>query len=262
MKQRAIIALVDDLATRATIESAAGELGCALEFAPQRDDVIAYLADRQPALLLVDLRAAGWEPWVTRVKTSPATRKMPLVAVGPRTDAGLLQRALRAGADAALSDAAFETDAAGAIRAHIRADDGAELQRQSQLPLPELALRGVREFNAGEYFEQHETFEHVWRAEPGPVRALYQGMLQIGVAYYQIRRGNHEGARKIFLRARQHLAALPDVCQGVDVARLRDDAAAAMAELDRLGPARVAEFDRALFKPIALVGQSQSSQQS
>ena len=75
-----------------------------------------------------------------------------------------------------------------------------------------------QQFNAGEYFEQHVSFEHAWRAEPGPVRQLYQGLLLIGVAFLQIQRRNEAGARKTFQRARQYLVALPDVCQGVDVA--------------------------------------------
>lgn len=262
MKQRAIIALVDDLLFQAPIESAAAALGYAVAFAPPQPDVVAYLAERQPDLLIVDLRAANSERWIAAAKSSPATRKMPILAFGSHVDADRMQRAKALGADAAVSDGAFKADVAGLIRAHARPDESEALLRQSQSPLPALALKGVHEFNAGEFYEQHETFEHVWRAEPGPVRALYQGMLQVGVAYYQIQRGNYEGARKIFLRARQYLAVLPEVCQGVHVARLRADAAAALAELERLGPARVAEFDPALFRPIVLVEPPQSSQSS
>ena len=57
-----------------------------------------------------------------------------------------------------------------------------------------LALKGVEEFNRGEFFEQHETLEMEWRAESRPVRQLYQGILQVGLACYQIERGNWPGA--------------------------------------------------------------------
>ncbi len=61
-----------------------------------------------------------------------------------------------------------------------------------ELPPPQL-LKGVEQFNRGEYFEQHETLELLWRAETRPVRQLYQGILQIGVAFYHLQRCNYHG---------------------------------------------------------------------
>jgi len=117
-------------------------------------------------------------------------------------------------------------------------------------PLPPAALAGIRLFNAGEYFEAHEQLEAAWRAEPGPIRNLYQGILQIAVAYLHITRDNYQGAIKVYGRALKWLDKLPDVCQGVDVAQLKRDAADVFAEVQRLGPQRLAAFDRSLFKPI------------
>ncbi len=88
----------------------------------------------------------------------------------------------------------------------------------------------------------------------GPVRDLYRAILQVAIAYYQIERGNYWGAHKLFLRVLQWFAPLPDRCQGIDVARLRADAAAARAHLEALGPERIAEFDRSLFKPVVYEG--------
>jgi predicted metal-dependent hydrolase len=79
---------------------------------------------------------------------------------------------------------------------------------------------------------------------------MYQGVLQIGVAYYQIQRQNYTGALRMFQRAWQYLDALPDICQGVNIAQFRADAHAAQAELERLGPQRIANFSLVFFKPI------------
>ncbi|MCL4507560.1 MAG: DUF309 domain-containing protein [Chloroflexi bacterium] len=128
-----------------------------------------------------------------------------------------------------------------------------ELLRQSQLPPSDLLIKGIREFNAGAYFEQHETLETAWRNENGPIRRLYQGILQIGVAFYQIQRSNYAGAIRMFQRASQYLDDLPAVCQGVNVAELRTNAAKARAELERLGPDRIGAFNQVLFKPIQIV---------
>ena len=38
-------------------------------------------------------------------------------------------------------------------------------------------LKGVAEFNRGEFFECHESLEELWLAEERPIRSLYQGIL-------------------------------------------------------------------------------------
>ncbi|WP_352429170.1 DUF429 domain-containing protein [Thermoflexus sp.] len=110
-------------------------------------------------------------------------------------------------------------------------------------PLPEEVRRGLEQFNAGEYFEQHETLERAWRAEARPVRRIYQGILQIGVACYQIQRGNHAGAVKMLRRGLAHLEGAPDRCQGIDVARLRADARQWLRRLEEAGPEGLAGLD-------------------
>ena len=131
-----------------------------------------------------------------------------------------------------------------------------ELLRQSQLPPTELLIKGIAEFNAGAYFKQHETLETAWRNEPGPIRQLYQGILQVGVAYYQIQRMNYVGAMKMFFRAARFLDILPDVCVTVDISRLRLDAATARTELERLGPGRIGEFKPMLLRPIQTLNET------
>jgi predicted metal-dependent hydrolase len=117
-------------------------------------------------------------------------------------------------------------------------------------PLPPEAEEAIHLFNTGEYFEQHEVFELLWRAEPRPIRALYQGILQIGVGYLQITRGNLRGALKMIQRGQRWLAPLPDHCRGVDVAALRADAARVTRELQRVG---LDGFDQTLLQPVKRV---------
>lgn len=118
------------------------------------------------------------------------------------------------------------------------------------LPLPNSALRGVELFNQKRYFEAHEALETAWRAEHRPVRLLYQGILQVGVAYHHILRGNYSGALKVLERGLRCLDSLPEICQGVQVAALRADALKVQAELVRLGRENLACFDRVLLQPI------------
>src|SRR5438045_723784 len=121
-------------------------------------------------------------------------------------------------------------------------------------PPPAALLEGIAQFNRGEYFEQHETLELLWRAERRDIRYLYQGILQIGVAFHHLRKLNHHGTVYMLTRGANYLRPFAPACQRVDVRRLLDDAAAALAEAERLGPARLAEFNWRLSPQVHLVG--------
>jgi predicted metal-dependent hydrolase len=140
---------------------------------------------------------------------------------------------------------------------HARAQpDSDALAQQCAAPPPPLVLRGLREFNRREFYECHETLEEAWMAESGPVRDLYRVILQVSVAYYHILNENYNGAIKMFLRAVQWFAPLPDSCQGIDIAALRENVTAVRAHLEALGPDRIRDFDRTLLKPIRYEGMS------
>lgn len=110
-------------------------------------------------------------------------------------------------------------------------------------PPPPPLLRAIEEFNAGEFFEQHETLETLWRATRAPVRDLYHGILQIGVGFHHLRRGNYHGASVLMEEGLGRLAPFAPSCQSIDVASLIRDAAAARERVLALGPERIGDFD-------------------
>jgi predicted metal-dependent hydrolase len=114
------------------------------------------------------------------------------------------------------------------------------------------ARHGIDLFNQGRYFEAHEELEAAWREEHGRIRELYQGILEAGVTYLHIRRGNYAGAVKVYGRSMRWLRSWPATCRGADVELLRQDLTAAIDEAKRLGPDRLAEIKSNLFKPIAM----------
>jgi predicted metal-dependent hydrolase len=115
---------------------------------------------------------------------------------------------------------------------------------------PPLLVRGIEQFNRGEFFEQHETLEALWRAEPRPVRELYQGILQVGVAFHHLRRGNHHGVTYMLKRGCEYLQPFSPCCQGIDVAALIDAAERALVEVERLGPEHLSGFDWSLVPAV------------
>lgn len=118
-------------------------------------------------------------------------------------------------------------------------------------PPPELRA-AVAEFNRGEFFECHETLEALWLAEAGPLRRLYQGILQVGVAFHHQRRGNYRGCMHLLGSGIGYLLPYAPHCLGVDVQALLAAAVRCRDALTELGPERIAEFDRSLTPQIAL----------
>lgn len=114
-------------------------------------------------------------------------------------------------------------------------------------PPPPGLLAGVELFNAREFYECHEVLEEIWLAEPGQIRTLYQGILQVGVAFYHLGRGNYRGATSLLETGITYLRGFTPTCMDFDVQRLVDDSIHAYAELQRLGKDRLDEFDKGLI---------------
>jgi uncharacterized protein len=119
--------------------------------------------------------------------------------------------------------------------------------------------QAIEEFNAGEFFEQHETLELLWRATPGSVRHLYEGILQVGVGFHHlfVNRNYHGAAVKLDHGIRL-LEAFPPVCHGVEVERLRTEARRAREALIALGPDRLDEFDRTAVPRVHVVDEART----
>ena len=119
-------------------------------------------------------------------------------------------------------------------------------------PAPPELIHGIEQFNAGEFFEQHETLETLWRETRTPIRGLYHGILQIGVGFHHWRNGNHHGASVLLEEGIARLGSFAPACQGVDVAALIRDASAARDELMRLGPDGMRGYDLARAPEVRL----------
>jgi hypothetical protein len=125
-----------------------------------------------------------------------------------------------------------------------------DLSADCNAPLHPHAAEGLRLFNERKFFEAHEALEAAWLEETGKVRDLYRGILQVGVAYLHITRGNYDGAVKVYGRSLKWMKGWPNVCRGIGVEELRRDAERAIEEVKHLGKERIGEFDLKLLKPV------------
>ncbi len=104
-------------------------------------------------------------------------------------------------------------------------------------------LKAFEQFNRGQYWEQHETLEEIWRAEPeASLKNFYKGIIQVGVGFYHLRRGNYRGVMKVLARGITYLKPYAPECCGVEVARLIQEASVIYHRAEELGPERLAEL--------------------
>ena len=224
------------------------------------ESYIPKLADDHAALIVVSGDSKFWQYWTTSPRVNAATHRIPIVVVTDNQH--VRESALGSGADFVLAVSEMGDRLPTLITEHGRTTDDAfrnEIVSQCNQPLPPLALEGIQMFNAGEYYKQHDLFEEQWVAEEGPVRDLYRAILQVGIAFFQVQRGNHIGAMKMVLRSIQWLNILPDTCQGVDVAQLRVDADRLREALDEWPEDRsMDEFPQSLLTKVHLVNEASS----
>lgn len=124
-----------------------------------------------------------------------------------------------------------------------------------EAPPPGL-LKAIEEFNRGAFFECHDTLEELWAAESRSVRHLYQGTLQVAVAFYHLRAGRFRPVGSLLTRGSDYLQPFAPVRMGVDAAALLRDVARCIPKVQELGPDRLNESDWSLVPTIGMAAES------
>lgn len=84
--------------------------------------------------------------------------------------------------------------------------------------------RGIALFQEGHWFEAHESLELAWKKTPlGDQRRFLQGLIQLAVSLEHARRGNQEGARRLWQKGTSKMEGLPAVYEGVALQKLLSD---------------------------------------
>ena len=120
--------------------------------------------------------------------------------------------------------------------------------------LPAGVLEGIALFNQGQFHAQHEAIEAEWHAERGPIRRLYQGILQIGVGFHHALNGNYRGAVALLADGIGKTSDFLPEAVGIDTARLVTESQACLDEIQRLGPDGIERFDPETIPTIIYAG--------
>lgn len=116
-----------------------------------------------------------------------------------------------------------------------------------------ILLAGIEQFNAGYYFEAHETLEELWLPSPWPIRPFLQGIIQLAAGFVHLKRHEYPGTIKLLARAIEKIEAAEEGYLGVDGRRLAREAKRSLTELEALGPERFEEWDHNKIPTIDIV---------
>lgn len=211
--------------------------------------LIQTLVEERPAMILVDTSSQSipWQRWIQVIKSSAATRRIPIVAFGPHVDKKTLQAASDAGSDHVVSRGKIQKSFLQIIEEWAQVPDQERIHSDCQEQISTEALDGLKLLNQGEYFQAHEHLETAWKESQAH---LMRALVQVSVIYLHVVRANYRGALKMLLRVRQWLDPLPAECQGIDVVALRDDLAQLHSRIMEVGPEGINEIGAEHLKPI------------
>ena len=95
---------------------------------------------------------------------------------------------------------------------------GPQFERLDLTEERRLYLQGIEEFNAGQFFEAHDTWEEVWRLTLNKQREqFYRALIQSAVTLELLRRGRAVGVRQVFVTCQELFQSLPPVYMGLDI---------------------------------------------
>jgi predicted metal-dependent hydrolase len=81
--------------------------------------------------------------------------------------------------------------------------------------------RGIRQFNAREFWHAHESWEAIWLVAREPDKTFLQGIIQIAAAFYHHQKRNHEGMRSLMRRGLVKVEEFPAAYRGLRLEQLR-----------------------------------------
>lgn len=108
-RQAPVLALAADLIFASRIRATATAVGATVHVVRSADELLARAGETVPRLVLVDLEARAGDPAgaITRLRATPATADVPIVAFASHVNREAIEAARAAGASRVLARSAF-----------------------------------------------------------------------------------------------------------------------------------------------------------
>lgn len=117
--------------------------------------------------------------------------------------------------------------------------------------LPDEFWLGVEQFNQRQFYTCHDTLEAIWMEAGEPERTLYQGILQIAVAFYHLSNQNGRGAMILLGEGMNRLRTYAPDYAGVEIGALLGQCQAILQTLHRTPPEGWEALWRSLSQPLS-----------
>ncbi len=110
----------------------------------------------------------------------------------------------------------------------------------------EACRRGMMLFDERRFFEAHEFFEYVWKADDvdDQDRWFWKGVTQVAVGCCHAQRGNDRGALALLERAVEHLRDYPSPHSGIDTGALVSVARSVADQVQQQGASANLDFPK------------------
>ncbi|PZO50923.1 MAG: DUF309 domain-containing protein [Phormidesmis priestleyi] len=121
---------------------------------------------------------------------------------------------------------------------------------QADSLLNPLFIRGINEFNRGEFYACHDTLEAIWMVAETVDKAFYQGVLQIAVAFYHLGNLNWRGGAILLGEGINRLQRFEPSYEKIAVEDLVDQAVEWLSLVQTAGPDGIAALMADLPRPL------------
>ena len=109
--------------------------------------------------------------------------------------------------------------------------------------MSELFLRGLDEYDKGEYFEAHEAWEDLWSDYNFPDRKFVQGLIQLSVSFVHLGNGNLTGAKNLLKKCQQKFDDYNGIHREINLSDLKSSIEAVEIVYSELNDCRDFDWD-------------------
>jgi len=85
----------------------------------------------------------------------------------------------------------------------------------------ELFQKGLAEYEKGDYFEAHESWEDLWSDYNFSDRIFVQGLIQLAVSFVHLSNGNMIGAKSLLKKSQNKFVDYKGIQRGINVDNLK-----------------------------------------
>ncbi|MCS5624613.1 MAG: DUF309 domain-containing protein [Candidatus Marinimicrobia bacterium] len=83
-----------------------------------------------------------------------------------------------------------------------------------------LFQKGLSEYEKGDYFEAHESWEDLWSDYSIPDRRFIQGLIQLSVSFVHLGNGNMVGAKSLLKKCQGKFSDFSGIQRGINLVEL------------------------------------------